>query len=154
MIFIINKDCDLFIWIWVPWTGSEKCVWLESLNHALWGLHEKCDFSLFFNFCRVFECLFKLWPLFLVSLAKMASKMGGFVILAIAEHVWAFEQVLALMAQFTSCKLDMASELLRAVGALQVASGHAIEPVFAVLRDVRGDGHLVPVLANPVWDFW
>ena len=47
----------------------------------------------------------------------------------------------------------MIPELFMANGAFEVALGDSFEPVFAVLRDVRRDGHLVPVEANPILNF-
>jgi hypothetical protein len=88
-----------------------------------------------------------------VSLPNVAQEVCWLLVLARAELVWAFVQVLALMGQFASNQLDIIPELFVADRAFEIALGNAFEPVFAVLGDVGGDRDLIPVEANPILNF-
>ena len=59
--------------------------------------------------------------------------------------MWALVQALTFMNQLMSHQFDLIPELLAANVTGQFALGIAIEPVLAILRDVRSNGYVVPI---------
>jgi len=84
----------------------------------------------------------------------VAQEVCWLLIFAIAEHVWTLVQVFTLVTQLVRHQFDLIPELLVANVAFEMALGDTLEPVLAVLRDVRSDGYVVPVETDPVLNLW
>lgn len=155
IIFIIFKDRDLLKLngCRARVIGSEIMEWPQGCDHALCRLQKKVGFVLLFSLSCPFERFIELAPVLGMPLANMALEVRCLLVLLVAEHVWTFVQVLGLVRQLVSDELDVISELFVADGAGEVALGHALEPVLAILRDVGRDGNVVPVKADPILNF-
>ena len=98
----------------------------DCFNHTVGWLQQESNLVATIGLGRFEEGLFELGPLLLVAFAHMALQLGGLLVLALAEDMWTFIWILALMAQFVGHKLDLIPKFLGANGAGQVALFQAI----------------------------
>ena len=71
-----------------------------------------------------------------MSLANVALQVRGFLVLGIAENVWAFVHGFALVRELVSYEFNVVPELLAANRAWQMALKDSILEVTAILRNV------------------
>ena len=92
--------------------------------------------------------------MFLMTFAHVALEMVCFVVSTMTEAVRALVWVLAFVTQFMGQKFYLIPELFRTNVTWEGAFRYSIKPIFAVLRNIGGDGDVIPIRVDPFFKFW